>query len=178
MGVCVFPEMNFILTSLISPTSRFFVSEPEPLASGGGPELAGVHGEEMVSAAATALPVGMEKKKRQISFVINLDEHKRILFSIIATYTFSVYENIRMHIERKRKMSGKTPLNLYLRIISRSRIFLFSFASLYKPKNFRSSAVAKSSVREDSDARIRNIQGRRRRSFVLLLRWKSGGKRV
>lgn len=41
----------------MSPTSRFFVSEPVPLASGGGPELAGVHGEEMVSAAATALPV-------------------------------------------------------------------------------------------------------------------------
>lgn len=44
------------LTSLISPTSRFLVSEPEPFASGGGPELAGVHGAEMVSAAATALP--------------------------------------------------------------------------------------------------------------------------
>lgn len=53
------------LTSLISPTSRFFVSEPEPLASGGGPELAGVHGAEMVSAAATALPAN----KREATLV-------------------------------------------------------------------------------------------------------------
>lgn len=50
-------ERNIELTSLISPTSRFLVSEPEPFASGGGPELVGVHGAEMVSAAATALPV-------------------------------------------------------------------------------------------------------------------------
>lgn len=50
------------LTSLMSPTSRFLVSEPVPLASGGGPELAGVHGEEMVSAAATALPVIQNKR--------------------------------------------------------------------------------------------------------------------
>lgn len=50
-------EKNIELTSLISPTSRFLVSEPEPFASGGGPELVGVHGAEMVSAAATALPV-------------------------------------------------------------------------------------------------------------------------
>lgn len=50
-------KRNIELTSLISPTSRFLVSEPEPFASGGGPELVGVHGAEMVSAAATALPV-------------------------------------------------------------------------------------------------------------------------
>lgn len=55
--------INFQLTSLISPTSRFLVSEPEPFASGGGPELVGVHGAEMVSAAATALPVTINQTK-------------------------------------------------------------------------------------------------------------------
>lgn len=55
----------------MSPTSRFFVSEPVPLASGGGPELAGVHGEEMVSAAATALPVTKEK---HTTYLISLDQ--------------------------------------------------------------------------------------------------------
>lgn len=54
---CTIIERDIELTSLISPTSRFLVSEPEPFASGGGPELVGVHGAEMVSAAATALPV-------------------------------------------------------------------------------------------------------------------------
>ena len=68
------------LTSLISPTSRFFVSEPLPLASGGGPELAGVHGEEMVSAAATALPVTKSNKKKFNK--INLFKKKKFLFKL------------------------------------------------------------------------------------------------
>jgi hypothetical protein len=35
-----------------SPTSRFLESEPEPLVSAGGPELAGVHGEEILPATS------------------------------------------------------------------------------------------------------------------------------
>lgn len=40
------------------------------MASGGGPELAGVHGEEMVSAAATALPV-IKNKQLLIEIIIH-----------------------------------------------------------------------------------------------------------
>jgi hypothetical protein len=40
------------LTSLTSPTSKFFVSGPAPLESAGGP-VTGVHGEEMVPAETT-----------------------------------------------------------------------------------------------------------------------------
>lgn len=71
------------LTSLISPTSRFFVSEPEPLASGGGPELAGVHGAEMVSAAATALPVTNERDELQF---INFSLRK--IHSLFLSFSF------------------------------------------------------------------------------------------
>lgn len=78
------------LTSLISPTSRFFVSEPEPLASGGGPELAGVHGAEMVSAAATALPA----TKRGTNPFINFPR-KNSSFKLRSQSSFAnwVYEN-------------------------------------------------------------------------------------
>lgn len=46
------------------------------MASGGGPELAGVHGAEMVSAAATALPA---TNKRNESQFINFSLEKIIL---------------------------------------------------------------------------------------------------
>lgn len=35
-----------------SPTSRFFESEPEPAVSAGGPELVGVHGDEILPATS------------------------------------------------------------------------------------------------------------------------------
>lgn len=51
-------DKSRLLTSLMSPTSRFFVSGPGPLLSAGGP-VTGVHGDEMVP-GVTTLPA---KKK-------------------------------------------------------------------------------------------------------------------
>ena len=51
---------SYVTSSLTSsPTSRFLESEPEPLVSAGGPELAGVHGEEILP-AATKLSVNIK----------------------------------------------------------------------------------------------------------------------
>lgn len=48
----------------MSPTSRFFVSEPEPFVSAGGPVLAGFHGEEIV--LANKAPPENKKKTRKL----------------------------------------------------------------------------------------------------------------
>lgn len=50
------------LTSSMSPTSRFFVSEPEPFVSAGGPVLVEFHGEEIV--LAKRVPPGKTKQKK------------------------------------------------------------------------------------------------------------------
>lgn len=54
-----------ILTSLMSPTSRFLVSDPDPLVSAGGPALTGVHGEEMVPVANVTTCKRRKNKHRQ-----------------------------------------------------------------------------------------------------------------
>lgn len=56
-------KKNSSLTSLTSPTSKFFESEPGPFVSAGGP-VTGVHGDEMVL-AVTTLP---ETKQNLIYF--------------------------------------------------------------------------------------------------------------
>ena len=88
------------LTSLISPTSRFLVSEPEPFASGGGPELVGVHGAEMVSAAATALPVTIKHV------------HHATWLLILCLYK-NIKRKKKKKINKRKKEKKKTTLTIH-----------------------------------------------------------------